>query len=221
MVKKPIRIVIVDDEVLLAQMLKVWVAHQPDFILVGMAEDGEAGWDLCVATQPDLALLDIEMPKLDGLELVERLRAKSPEIRLLAMSGLMDPYTIWRVIQSGVHGYIDKTQPPESLTQAIRIVAGGGTYFSPVFKKVKDEWLSQPESFQKILSEREQGILRRVVIGRDDAEIGLELGISPATVEAHRKHIRQKLGLHNDRGLMAYAQIWGLNTASQQLSPKR
>jgi len=165
MAQAPTRIVIVDDHALLAESLGAWIIRQPDFALAGRAEDGEAGWDLCLALKPDLALVDIDLPKLDGLELVKRLLVKMPAIRLLTMSGRMDPYTIWRVAQSGVHGYIEKTSRPEVLMKTIRTVANGGVSFSPVFEKVKQEWLSQPEAFQKILSDREQEVLRRVVAG--------------------------------------------------------
>jgi two-component system NarL family response regulator len=143
--------------------------------------------------------------------LIQQLADEFPKMRLLAMSGLMDAYTVWRVMQSGVHGYVNKTQPPESLIEAIRALAHGNTFFGPVFSQVKQEWLSQPEAFQKILSVREQQILRGVAAGREDDRIAAELGISTATVEAHRKNIRQKLGVHNDRGLLAYARHWGLD----------
>lgn len=214
---KKIQIVLVEDEAMLSGVLTTWIARFRDLQLVGCAADGEAGWELCKSAKPDVALIDIRLPKLDGLELIQRLAAEFPKMRLLAMSGLMDAYTVWRVMQSGVHGYVNKTQPPESLIQAIRAVASGNTFFGPVFTQVKQEWLSKPEAFQKILSEREQQILRGVAAGWEDDRIGTELGISPATVEAHRKHIRQKLGVHNDRGLLAYARRWGLDvqTASK------
>jgi len=155
--------------------------------------------------------VDIELPKLDGLELVKRLRAQFPALRLVTMSGRTDPYTIWRVSQSGAHGYVDKTAEVELLIQAIHTVAAGGIYFSPVFQKIKQEWLSQPGAFQKILTDREQDILRRVVAGWDDERIGKQLDITVGTVVVHRKHIRQKLELHNDRDLVAYARMWGLD----------
>jgi two-component system secretion response regulator SsrB len=211
MAQAPIRIVIVDDHALLAELLGAWIVWHPDLALAGRAEDGEAGWDLCLALQPDLALVDIDLPKLDGLELVKRLRVKMPALRLLAMTGRMDPYTIWRVSQSGVHGYLEKTLPPEVLVAAIRTVAKGGVFFSPGFQKVKQEWLSKPEAFQKILSDREQEVLRQVVAGWDDDRIASHLGITATTVAVHRKHIRQKLELHNDRELVAYARLWGLD----------
>lgn len=208
---KKIRIVIVEDELMMSGVLKAWIGRFHDLQLVGSAEDGEAGLKLCQSEQPDVALIDIRLPKLDGLDLIQRLVTDFPKMRLLAMSGLMDAYTVWRVMQGGVHGYVNKTQSPESLIEAIRAVANGNTFFGPVFTRVKQESLSQPDAFQKILSEREQQILRGVAAGWEDDRIGDKLGISPATVEAHRKHIRQKLGVHNDRGLLAYARQWGLD----------
>jgi DNA-binding NarL/FixJ family response regulator len=213
MAQAPTRIVIVDDHALLAESLGAWIIQHPDLALVGRAEDGVAGWELCLALQPDLALVDVDLPKLDGLELVKRLRVKMPALRLLTMTGRMDPHTIWRASQSGVHGYLEKTLPPEILLEAIRTVAKGGVFFSPLFQKMKLEWLSQPEAFQKILSDREQEVLRRVVAGWNDERIAKQLNITAATVEVHRKHIRQKLELHNDRELVAYAREWGLDLA--------
>jgi DNA-binding NarL/FixJ family response regulator len=213
MAQAPTRIVIVDDHVLLAETLGAWIVRHPDLALVGRAEDGVAGWNLCLALQPDLALVDVDLPKLDGLELVKRLRVKMPALRLLTMTGRMDPYTIWRASQSGVHGYLEKTLPPEMLLDAIRIVAKGGLFFSPFFQKMKQEWLAQPEAFQKILSDREQEVLRRVVAGWNDERIASQLDITATTVAVHRKHIRQKLELHNDRELVGYAREWGLDKA--------
>ena len=96
-------------------------------------------------------------------------------------------------------------------------MSAGRKFFSPVFNQVKAAWLSRPEAFQKILSDREQEVLRWVVAGGDDARIGTKLGITPATVAAHRKHIRQKLELHSDRDLVAYARKWGLSPAKERL----
>lgn len=211
MTSKTIRLVIVEDQELLAQTLAAVVSKRPEFSLVGCARDGEEGWKLCVSTRPALALVDIEMPNLDGLELGRRLLREEWPIRVIAMSGLTDPYTIWRVRQSGVHGYIEKTQGAEMLLTAIRIVAAGGTYFSETFEQVKQQWLAQPEAFYKILSDREQQVLQRVVMGWDDARIANHLDISASTVAVHRKHLRRKLELHNDRDLVAYARRWGLD----------
>jgi DNA-binding NarL/FixJ family response regulator len=169
MIKNKIRIAIIEDEIMVSGMLKAWVSKYRDLEVVGCAADGRAGWELCQATEPDLALVDIKLPKLDGLDLIQRLAARFPDMRFLSMSGLMDAYTIWRIIQRGVHGYFCKTHPPQLLIDAIRTVAGGFTFYGPIITQVKKEWLSRPEAFQKILSEREQEILRGVAAGWEDS----------------------------------------------------
>jgi DNA-binding NarL/FixJ family response regulator len=223
MSENPIKLVIVEDQQLLAQMLAAWVANQPDLLLVGCASDGEEGWTLCRTLRPTLALVDIELPKLGGLELAGRLLQQKPPIPTLTMSGFVDPYTIWRVCQSGAHGYVDKTQDVALLMEGIRAVAAGKTYFSKVFEQVKQDSLAQPQAFHAALTQREQAVLQRVVAGWDDRSIGTQFCISTVTVAAHRKHIRKKLDLHNDRQLVAYASRWGLNRTAgpNHYAPKR
>ena len=203
-----------EDQELMAAGLKLWVASQPGIEMVGCAHDGKAGLAMCLAARPDLVLLDIELPGMDGMELAVQLARDLRGVRLLAMSGLTDPHTIWRVSQSPVHGYLEKTAGPELLLEAIQTVARGGVFYSGHFAQIKREWLSQPAAFQKLLSKREQEVLCRMACGWDEARIGQELGISPVTVGVHRKHMRQKLDLHNDRELLAYAHKWGLDSKS-------
>lgn len=212
--KNRIKVVIIDDHAMLAESLGAWLAKHPDLEFVGRADNGEAGWNLCQSAKPDLAVVDVDMPKVDGLELVKRLVDAMPALRLLTMTGRMDPYTIWRVSQSGVHGYAEKTLSPDQLIEAIRLIAGGKNFFSPLFQKIKQDWLAQPEAFQKILSDREQDILRRVAVGWEDDRIAGQLNITEATVAMHRKNIRKKLELHNDRELIGYARKWGLTAGA-------
>jgi DNA-binding NarL/FixJ family response regulator len=206
-----LRIVIVEDEQLIAKFLESWLATQPDCQVIGWGADAKSGWDLCIATEPNLVLLDIQLPGLDGLELGRRLLGRLPNVRLLALSGHTDPQTVWRACQSGVHGFIEKNLPPDLLMAAIRTVGSGEPFFSDAFESVKRQWLAQPDAFHKVLSEREQQVLQRVASGWDDNRIGAELTISAATVAVHRKHIRQKLDLHSDRELIGYARQWGLD----------
>ena len=194
----------------MAAGLVLWLGSLPGINVVGCAADGESGINLCMATQPTLVLVDLGLPRMDGLELARQLVELQPRVRLLVVSGFTDAHTIWRVCQSPVHGYLEKAGTPAELEQAIRTVAAGGVFYSGYCQQVKRVWLGQAESFQKLLSPREQEVLARVASGEDDSCIGPELGITPITVGAHRKHIRQKLGLHSDRGLVAYARRWGL-----------
>ncbi|MEI7727956.1 MAG: response regulator transcription factor [Verrucomicrobiota bacterium] len=216
MASKPFTVALIEDHQILAELMGKWINLQPDFRLVGCAADGEAGLQLCLRLQPHLVLLDIELPKLDGLQLALTLLEQLPQTRLLVMSGLVDPHTVWRVIRSGVHGYIEKTQSPPELLQTMQTVSQGGTYFSPGFMKVKEEWLSRPDAFQKILSAREQEVIKHMFKGWDDETIGQTMEITPATVAMHRKNLREKLSLHSDRDLMGYARRWGLDVANKQ-----
>jgi len=209
MANKAVRIVIVDDERLVAEALKTWLSSQTNCSVVGYAARGDEGHALCLATRPNIALLDIELPGMNGLDLAEALLAELPDTRVLMMSGLMDPHTIWRVRQIGAHGYIDKTQSLATLSTAIQTVLRGERYFSPVFQEVQAQWLAQPDSFQKVLSDREQEILKLVVNGWQDQRIGKKLSIAPETVAFHRKNIRKKLKLHSDRDMVAYGRLWG------------
>jgi two-component system response regulator NreC len=214
-VSKPIRVVIIDDETLFAQALGLWLAKDAGLSIQGYAESGNRGWELCMATRPDLALVDVEMPDGDGLELAKRLLDNLPKTHVIIMTGRVDPHTAWRAGKTGVQGLIDKTIKTEMLAKVIRLVVEGGGFLSPSFKKIKEQWLTQPEAFQKVLTNRELAVLLRVTDGQSDLVIGNHLGISGETVACHRKSIRKKLGVHDDRSLMAYGRQWGIFGAGE------
>jgi DNA-binding NarL/FixJ family response regulator len=210
MKNKPIRIVIVDDQTIYARTLGFWLGRKPGMEIAGYAADGQQGWQLCTVVRPDVALVDVDMPVHGGLVLTARLLEELPDIRVILMTGLVNPHTTWKALEAGVPGLLDKTMEPELLEEAVRLVADGGTFISPAFQAIKTEYLMRPEAFQKILSDREQAVLRLVAQGVSDDAIGTQLGITPSTVAFHRKKIRLKLGVHNDRDLLAYARQWGL-----------
>jgi two-component system response regulator DesR len=215
-VGKPIRVVIIDDETLLAKSLGRWLARDAGLEVVGYAESGNRGWALCQTTQPDLALVDVEMSDGDGLTLAKRLLDTLPGIRVIIMTGRVDPHTAWRAGQAGVHGLIDKTIEPDVLGQVIQLLVEGGRFLSPAFQKIREDWLTEPAAFQKVLTNRELAVLLRVTDGQSDRTIGIDLAISAATVACHRKSIRKKLGVHDDRSLVAYGRQWGIFGVSAQ-----
>ncbi len=211
----PIRLAIIDDETLFSGPLAWWLRETPGFCVVGCAEGGRLGWELCLATRPEVALVDCVMDDGDGLSLAKRLRAELPGVKLIIMTGQLTPYAAWRAGQIGVAGLIDKAIKLEDLTAVIRIVAGGGEFVSPSFQQIRDDWLTKPESFQNVLTKRELTVLSGVAAGHSDVAIGTQLGISPETVACHRKAVRKKLGVHNDRSLVAYGLEWGLSGVGQ------
>ena len=209
-VRKPIRVVIVDDETLFAKMLGHWFKRDPDLRVVGYADSGNGGWELCRANPPDVALVDVEMCDGDGIALATRVLAELPGTRVIIMTGRVDPHTAWQAGQAGVQGLIDKTIEPALLSKVIRLVTEGGRFLSPSFTRIRQEWLTEPEAFQKVLTNRELAVLSCVTAGQSDAAIGKKLGISGQTVACHRKSIRRKLGVHDDRSLVAYGRQWGI-----------
>lgn len=211
--KATFRIVLVEDQRFMAEAVEAWLLQRLNCQLAGWATSAEEGLQLCLTTQPDLALMDVGLPGVDGLELAKDLLKQLPDLRILMMSGRVDPWTIWRVQESGVHGFIEKDQSPEVWLHAIQLVVRGESFFSPAFKKTQIECQKHPEAFHKILSKRELQVLSLVASGWEESLICSHLKISPSTSGVHRKNIRQKLGLHNDRELLAYARRWGLNQA--------
>jgi DNA-binding NarL/FixJ family response regulator len=207
--EKSIRIVIVEDERLLAETLGAWLASDARFVIEGQASSAQAGWDLCVAKQPNLVLLDVGMPDGDGMTLAKRFKDQLPECRIIILTGRVDPHTAWRASQTGVHGLVDKSTNLNDLRSAICTVAGGGNFTSPSFQKIREEQLAESEAFHKVLSNRELEVLSHVTEGLTDSDIGKLLNISGETVACHRKNIRRKLELHDDRSLIAYGRKWG------------
>lgn len=207
---KAFRLVIIDDDTLLARALGAWLRRDARLEVLGSAASGNQGWELCLAARPDLALVDFQMPDGDGFTLVKRLRLELPAIRVIMLTGRVDPHTAWRAAECGVHGLIDKTIEPSELTKIIHLIALGGEYHSPGFQKIRQDWLRRPEAFQKRLTNRELTVLHQLTEGATDEAIGETLGISAQTVACHRKSLRRKLNVHDDRGLMAYGRDWGI-----------
>ena len=206
MTSKPLEIVVVEDQKLFQQLLIHVVTLEFGYQVVGVADDGVTALRLCREKRPHLLLLDICIPQTSGLIVAEIIRSEFPFIKILAVSSENDPVTVHRAFKIGIHGYLDKsTQTMETLTEAIRKVSEGGTYYSESVVKVRDELLSEPLAFQKILSTREQEVLALIGGCYSDQEIGNLIGLSPSTVQTHRKNIMGKVGVHSTPELIRYA----------------
>lgn len=207
---KTMAVMIVDDDRLMATLLTACLKEKPGIQVVGCAGGEAEALSLAARKKPDLILLDIELPGTDGVDLVPLLRREAPKTKIIMLSGHCDAYTIYRVMQVRVQGYVDKPNPIEMVIEAIDRVLKGGTFFSPTFTEGKHALLESPEGFHRILSHREQEVMRWVRDGISDAKIAMKHGISAQTVAAHRKNIRRKLDLHSDREIVAYARRWGI-----------
>ncbi len=212
---KSVRTVLIEDQELLRNVLVKTLEMNPHFEVLGDCADGKSGQTLCLEARPDLVVTDVDMPEMDGITMAQRLLKALPAVRILALTNLKDPFTINRLREVGVHGYVEKDQPLDILEEAMRRVASGGHYYTAIVQEVSSQLAQDPVAFSKILSRREQDVVRLVVQGLTSKEIAKTLKLHPRSVETHRYRIMKKLELKNVVDLVAYAERHGLGRGIQ------
>ncbi len=209
------RIVIVEDHLMFREVLRKVCTVELNHEVVGEADDGQKAVELVARTKPDLVLLDLHLPNLDGFGVVEAIRSHAPDIRILVLSSHCDEYTVFRAEKAHVQGFVDKnTNSVAGLKLAIAAVAEGRVSFSEAFQRVKAARLKDPKSFDKLLSERERTVLSLVGEPLADGEIAARLAISHETVEKHRHNLLRKLGLKTTVELTRYARQHGFTLSA-------
>lgn len=206
----PMRVLIVEDQGMFRAFLEDWLTSQAGFVLAGSAPSGEEALALMEKALPDIALVDFQLPGMDGLHFVRAARQVRPQLRALVLSSLVGPLAVTRVRESGVEGYLEKDAPPAELSAALRAVATGQEFFSPRFREILARTNTAPLAVGKILSRREQEVLGHVLAGCTSREISERIGLSPRTVEFHRANIMAKLGASSPTELLAAARLSGL-----------
>jgi len=176
------------------------------YTVVGATESGAEAIEQIRELKPEVVVLDLSLPDLDGFTVIDRVLLAQPDVRILVLSSHCDDYTLFRVERAGVHGFIDKnTNTVETLREALLAIASGHIYFSAAFQEARLSRRSDPQSFTKVLSERERAVLSLIGQGLSDEEIGERLTLSARTVQSHRSNILRKLGLKNTPKLIAFA----------------
>lgn len=196
------RTLLIEDHRLFLNLLANHIEQSEDFALVGQATDGEMGLSCYLKLQPDLVLLDIVIPKLNGLELAKQILEHDPQARLLAITSQMDEQTTTQIHDIGFQGYVEKEQPIETLQEAMLTVAEGGLYYTKLVRENRYKIASDPNALHKILSPREQEILYWVGEGLTSQSISDTLKLSPRTVENHRYRIMKKLNIESTSELI-------------------
>lgn len=211
-----IRVMTVDDHPLIRQGLRLMLTSNDDFIFVGDAADGETALQRIEETQPDVVLLDIRMPGMDGLEVLVHIQKAWPRIAVLLLTTYDDDELMIRGLQSGAYGYLLKESPLEALSQAIRTAARGEVVVQPeMMTRILAHTQSTPSSTNTIpsymeLTKREQAVLTRVARGERSKEIAAHLGITERTVRAYLTNIYTKLNVDSRSSAVAVAMKKGL-----------
>lgn len=204
------KVVVVEDQSLFKDFLLGLLRDRFDFTLSGVAGDGETALTLIREHAPDLVLLDILIPKRSGIQVARIVREELPKTRIIAISAETDLKTIHQVHQFRPQGFINKNEATvESVVEAIRTVINGQRYVSEGLQKTITQFRTDPKAFQKILTRREQEILSYIGGGLSDEEIGGIFGLSPSSVQSHRRNLFRKLDVHSTPELIRFAQEAG------------
>jgi DNA-binding NarL/FixJ family response regulator len=203
-----IRIVVADDHALVRTGLDQWLGSVPDLEVVGLAADGREAVDLACELLPDVVLMDLIMPVLDGIGAIAEISVKAPQVAVIALTTTHQPQKVNAALEAGAMGYLLKDVEPEVLVANIRSVVSGGLALSPSIAATLFKAGRTPRAIYGSLTQREQEILARIAAGEANKQIARALGISDKTVKAHCGRIFQRLGVH-DR---TQAAIWALRT---------
>ncbi len=204
-----IRIMLADDHPIVRDGLAAVLGTQPDFEIIGQANDGLEAVDLASALKPDVVLLDLQMPGLDGMEALRAMRAENPGLRAIVFTASETDDRIIGAVQAGAQGYLLKGAPREELFNAIRVVARGGSLLSPVVAaRLLDRMHGTARA--EILTEREREVLQRLAKGLQNKEIAAQLSISERTVKFHVSTILSKLDAANRTQAVGIARERGM-----------
>jgi two-component system response regulator NreC len=204
---REVTIVIADDHTVVRRALRLLLEEEQGFKVVAEAEDAEAAVRYVRGHKPTVLILDLNMPGQPSLEAIPEIRDASPETRIVVLTMQKEPGFARQALQLGVLGYVLKEAADDELVQAVRSAATGETYLQPALGA---RLAAEPDAAKRDLSERETDVLRLIALGHTNAEIAEKLFISVRTVETHRAHIQQKLGVSSRAELVHSALCRGL-----------
>lgn len=205
---RKIRVLLADDHTLVRQGLRALLEREADIKIIAEARNGREAVHRAIALKPDIVVMDISMPQLNGFEATQRIAAECPETKVVALSMHKAEHHVHSLLRAGARGYVPKDAPASELLAAIRAVHGGGCYLDPkISAQVVDGYLdgNKPRAQHEPLTPREREVLQLVAEGKTNRLIATELRLSIKTIEAHRARIMTKLKIHNAAGLTRYA----------------
>jgi DNA-binding NarL/FixJ family response regulator len=209
-----LRILVADDHAIVRQGLKLLINSQPDMTVVAEAADGKGAVDQAAAVKPDVVVMDVAMPDMNGLVATRTIKEQQPRVPVVALTRHDDDKYVEELLRAGASGYVLKQSAPTEFLQAIRIVAAGGIYVDPAMtSRVADGLFAHRDPIEARstgkLTERETEVLRLVAIGHSNIEIASQLLISVKTVEVHKTNAMRKLGLTGRVDVIRYGVLQG------------
>jgi DNA-binding NarL/FixJ family response regulator len=203
---RPIRVVIADDHFVIRQGVKTLLESQPGYEVVGEAATGRAVVEQAQALQPDVAVIDVRMPELNGIEATRQIRQRAQKTQVLVLTAADSGSLVPDLLRAGALGYMLKTDAARDIVAAVRAVANGHPFFTPIVAKmVLQGYLDSAEGARDPLTSRERETVQLLAEGRSNKEIATALGISVKTAETHRAHVMRALNLHSMSDLVHYA----------------
>ena len=210
----PLRVLLADDHVTVRHGLKLLIDGQPDMKVVAEASDGADAVQRALAIKPDVVVMDISMPGMNGLVATRTLKQQQPDLAVITLTRHGDDAYLQELLRAGVSGYVLKQSAPSELLQAIRVAASGGQYLdSTLTPRVTAGFLAREGKrigkTGATITERESGVLRLIASGYSNKEIAARLDLSVKTVEAHKANAMRKLGLTGRIDIVKYAILQG------------
>ncbi len=203
---KRIRILLADDHALVRQGFRMILGAQADMEIVGEAGNGREALELAEKLTPDVIVMDVAMPELNGIEATRRVADVAPHARVLALSMHKDSVYVREVLRAGARGYLLKESGASDLVSAVRAIASGEGYISPaVSNAVLDDYRKHVTDPLDLLTSREREVLQMLAEGKTNKEVAVVLNLSVYTVDAHRGHIMEKLNVHSINELVRFA----------------
>lgn len=211
MPQSTIKILLADDHTIVRQGLKLILAAHHDLEVVGEAANGREAVEMAATLKPDIVLMDVAMPELNGIEATRRIVQATPRLRVLVLSMHKEAVYVREILKAGARGYILKDAIDTELVNAVRSVARGDGYISPaVSGALLNDYRQNVTNPLDLLSSREREVLQLIAEGKTNKEIAVRLNLSVYTVDSHRSKLMEKLNLHNTGELVRFAVKSGL-----------
>jgi DNA-binding NarL/FixJ family response regulator len=211
-----VRVVLADDQALVRAGFRLILEAEDDIDVVGEASDGEHAIEVVRRLKPDVVLMDVQMPKLDGLEATRRVGQEAIPSRVVILTTFEQDDYVFEALRAGASGFLLKNTPPEELVQAVRIVAAGDALLAPsITRRVIEEYSQRPpprrnDAELELLTERELEVLRLLATGKSNAELATHLFLGEGTIKTHVSHVLSKLGLRDRVQAVVFAYESGL-----------